>query len=55
MEGMTYDGYFLELTAKNTFVFRHGDEEILVTPGIDLATHLNIVSSFPVLTDGGGH
>jgi hypothetical protein len=55
MEGMTYEGYFLELTAKNTFVFRHGDEEILVTPGIDLATHLNIVSSFPVLTDGGGH
>lgn len=47
MAEMVYEGYFLELTAKDTFVFRHGSEEILVTPGLDLATHLNIVSIFP--------
>jgi hypothetical protein len=57
MEEMSYEGYFLELTAKDTFVFKHGNEEILVTPGLDLATHLNIVSSFPLTTgtgDNGG-
>ena len=58
MEGMMYEGYFLELTAKDTFVFKHGDEEILVTPGLDLATHLNLVTVFPDLSgtgdDGGG-
>ncbi|MCB2180794.1 MAG: hypothetical protein KQH63_02070 [Desulfobulbaceae bacterium] len=54
MEGMMYHGYFLELTAKDTFVFRHGSEEILVTPGLDLATHLNLVSAFPGTTDPGG-
>ena len=57
MEEMSYEGYFLELTAKNTFVFKHGNEEILVTPGLDLSTHLNIVSIFPLTTgtgDNGG-
>ena len=54
MEGMPYEGYFLELKAKDTFAFKHGSDVILVTPGLDLATHLNIVTVFPGLTDGGG-
>lgn len=45
--GEVRDGYYLELTAKDRFVFRHGGDEILVTPGLDLATHLNLVTSFP--------
>lgn len=53
MEGMMYDGYYLELTAKETFVFKHGDDEILVTPGLDLATHLNLVTVFPDVTNTG--
>lgn len=54
--GRGYDGYFLELDAVRTFVFRHGSDEVLVTPGTDLATHLNIVPSFPTSSSGsGGH
>lgn len=49
VEEMVYEGYFLELTAKDTFAFKHGNEEIVVTAGLDLATHLNIVSIFPIL------
>jgi len=52
MTEMPYEGYFLELTAKETFVFKHGNEEILVKPGLDLATHLNIVPIFPILNGG---
>lgn len=54
MKGMTYDGYFLELQAKDTFAFEHGNDVIIVTPGLDLATHLNLVTVFPGATDGGG-
>jgi hypothetical protein len=46
-EGVQYKGYFLELTAVRKFVFVHHEREILVKPGIDIATHMNIVSSFP--------
>lgn len=45
--GEVRQGYYLELTAKDTFVFRHGGDEILVVPGLDLASHLNLVTSFP--------
>jgi hypothetical protein len=57
MVNMEYEGYFLELTAKDTFVFKHGKDEILITPGLDLSSHLNLVSIFPTSTtpeDGGG-
>ena len=54
VEEKAYEGYFLELIAKDTFVFKHGNEEILITPGLDISTHLNIVSIFPVLTDHNG-
>lgn len=47
VEGDSFDGYFLELTAVRTFAFEHGGEKIPVYPGLDLRTHLNVVSSFP--------
>lgn len=42
-----YDGYILELQAVDQFYFTHNGEDVLVTPGIDIATHVNIVGSFP--------
>ena len=50
--GELYDGYFLELTAKDRFAFRHGPDLVYVTNGLDLATHTNIVFGFPEFTDG---
>jgi hypothetical protein len=41
--GDTYDGYLLKLTARDTFFFEHHGG-FLVTPGIDEATHFNIVT-----------
>ena len=54
------DGYFLELQAVDTFCFIHhmadsasagktcrDNSGVVVTPGIDIATHVNIVASFP--------
>ncbi|HYP68924.1 MAG TPA: hypothetical protein VEP67_11845, partial [Thiobacillaceae bacterium] len=53
-------GYFLELQAVDTFCFIHhmadsassgktcrDNSGVVVTPGIDIATHVNIVASFP--------
>ena len=40
--GEEYDGYLLKLTARDTFFFEHHGG-FLVTPGIDEATHANIV------------
>jgi len=37
-------GYFIQLTAKDTFIFKHGNEEILVVNGEDNSTHINIIS-----------
>jgi hypothetical protein len=45
--GSTYPGYFLELFATQTFYFEHEGQMILVKPGLDVATHVNIVASFP--------
>ena len=44
--GETYDGYLLKLTARDTFFFKHHGG-FLVTPGIDEATHYNIVTEWP--------
>lgn len=49
--GSTCPGYFLELRALKRFAFLHGGERILVDPGVDIATHMNIVASVP---EGGG-
>jgi hypothetical protein len=40
--GQEYDGYLLKLTARGTFFLEHHGG-FLVTPGIDEATHANIV------------
>jgi hypothetical protein len=50
-------GYFIQLRALRKFYFKHGKETVLVRPGIDIATHVNLVSSFPATTNGGtgGH
>lgn len=45
--GTTYDGYFIELDAIDRFYFSHHDEKVLVVPGIDNSTHVNVVGSFP--------
>jgi len=46
---MPYPGYFIELKAVDTFAFEHGGDLIIVHPGIDIATHLNLVTVFPPL------
>jgi hypothetical protein len=60
--GSTHDGYLLQLEAADTFCFVHGDaagfnsrlaceddanDGVIVRPGTDIATHLNIVGSYP--------
>jgi len=61
--GTTHAGYLLQLEAVDTFCFVHADAAalfqaqrtceddanggVIVRPGIDNATHLNIVGSFP--------
>lgn len=50
--GEPVSGYYLQLTGKDTFLFKHGGDEILVTNGLDNASHINIVSG---AADGGGH
>jgi hypothetical protein len=61
-EGTTHTGYLLQLMAVDTFCFVHGDAMafqadrtcedeanggVIVRTGIDIATHLNIVGSYP--------
>ena len=48
--GAACPGYFIELFAIDRFAFEHEGQRILVDPGIDIATHLNIVTSFPAGT-----
>ncbi len=45
--GAKFEGYFLELYAIKSFAFMHDGQLIPVKPGIDIATPVNIVSSFP--------
>ena len=60
--GSTHDGYMLQLQAVDTFCFVNGDpaafqasrkceddanQGVIVRPGIDVATHVNIVGSYP--------
>ncbi len=41
--GQTYPGFLLKLTALDTFYFSHHGTLTLVTPGIDLNSHANVV------------
>ena len=47
MEEESSDGCMFQLEAVDRFYFRHNDEIILVVPGIDISTHVNIVGSPP--------
>lgn len=48
-------GYLLELQALRRFVFEHGGERIPVRPGLDIATHVNIVTSAHGMGGDHGH
>jgi len=43
--GQSYSGFLLKLTGIDTFYFRHHGTLTLVTPGIDLESHANLVGS----------
>ncbi len=51
--GDAYGGYILEIMAKDTFILRHDSELVRIANGLDLATHTNVVTSFPGFTAGG--
>lgn len=53
-QGAVCPGWFLELTAVSSFAFEHHDQRLLVSPGIDLATHLNLLTSPPPEMPMGG-
>ncbi len=44
---VTCPGWFLEIRAVRRFAFEHGGEMVPVRPGIDNATHLNLVTNYP--------
>ncbi len=48
VEETPYSGFFLELKAVRKFAFLHAGQIIPVSPGIDIATHVNLVGSFPL-------
>jgi hypothetical protein len=55
--GVECPGYFLQLTAKKPFgykvwAFHHGGENLVVRPGIDNKTHLNLLTSYRSLPSG---
>lgn len=42
--GQIYEGYLMKMIALETFYFRHHDTLTLVTPGLDVSSHANILS-----------
>jgi hypothetical protein len=63
--GAVCPGYFFKLRAVREFAFVHGGETMPVRPGLDMSTHINVVTSYRSVdwtpteeqppTDGGGH
>ena len=51
LEGAAEDticpGWFMQITAVQSFAFQHGNEIIPVRPGKDNATHLNLLTNYP--------
>ena len=45
-------GWFIEISAVREFAFEHGNEIILVRPGLDNATHMNLVSDYEHYDEG---
>ena len=39
-------GWFLQIHAVEEFAFEHGNEKIPVSPGLDNASHLNLISNY---------
>ncbi len=55
--GVTCPGYFLQLTAGEPFglekwAFHHAGENLVLRPGIDNMTHLNLLTSYRSLPPG---
>jgi len=50
LEGVAEDvdcpGWFMQISAVDTFAFEHGDEIVPVRPGRDNATHLNLLTNY---------
>ena len=40
------EGWFLQIKATQSFLFKHGGETILIRKGSDIRSHLNIVTNF---------
>ena len=49
-EDVVCPGWFLQIRAVRKFAFEHGGEMIPVRPGIDNATHLNLVTNYDVVS-----
>jgi len=45
--GAVCPGFFVELVAVSSFAFEEFGQRILIDPGIDIATHMNVVTSVP--------
>ena len=45
-EDVTCPGWFIEIHAVRKFAFDHGGEKVPVRPGLDNATHLNLVTNY---------
>ena len=47
----TCPGWFMEIKAIKKFAFDHGGETVPVNPGIDNATHLNLVTNYAEVSE----
>jgi hypothetical protein len=48
-EDLVCPGWFLEIRAVKSFAFRHGGEVVPVTPRVDNASHLNLLTNYAVV------
>ena len=48
-EDVVCPGWFLQLRAVKSFAFRHGGEVVPVTPRVDNASHLNLLTNYAVV------
>ena len=49
-ENVVCPGWFLQIKAVEKFAFQHGNVVVPVRPGIDNATHLNLVTNYAVVS-----
>ena len=45
-ENITCPGWFMQITAVQSFAFQHGNEIVPVMRGEDNATHLNLLTNY---------